>query len=195
VTSCSKEIVQRLVESIDGDVTISHLQPGQFAVLIKGSTHHAVRAAVQSLATVGAPIHPPSGSVTLQASVGICAARSGSEDSEELVARLILVEHEVAFLDWALATQGPPALDLAVFLTGSTAHVQPSREELIDAFVAGSPTTSERAMDLALLAGLADLGWNKALDAAEHSDAEMREHARADLEWWVRRGSLGLEWL
>jgi hypothetical protein len=108
---------------------------------------------------------------------------------------LALVEHEVAFLDWALATEGPPALDLAVFLTGSSAHVQPSREELIDAFVAGSPTTSERAMDLALLAGLADLGWNKALDAAEHSDAEMREHARADLEWWVRRGSLGLEWL
>ena len=48
-------------------------------------------------------------------------------------------------------------------------------------------------MDLALLAGLADLGWNKALDAAEHSDAEMRERARSDLEWWVRRGSHGLD--
>jgi len=106
---------------------------------------------------------------------------------------LALAGEEVVFLDWAVATEGPPALDLAVFLTGSSAHVQLSREELIDAFVAGSPSTSDRAMDLALLAGLADLGWNKALDAAEHSDPEMRERARSDLEWWVRRGSSGLD--
>ena len=105
---------------------------------------------------------------------------------------LALVDNEVAFLDWALATEGPPALDLAVFLTGSSAHVQPSREAIIDAFMAGSPSTTDRAMDLALLAGLCDLGWNKALDAAEHSNAEMRERARADLDWWVRRGTLGL---
>ena len=106
---------------------------------------------------------------------------------------LALVEDEVTFLDWAIATEGPPALDLAVFLTGSSAHVQPARETIIDAFMAGSPSTSDRAMDLALLAGLADLGWNKALDAAEHPDAEMRERARTDLEWWVRRGIRGLD--
>ena len=106
---------------------------------------------------------------------------------------LALVEHEVTFLDWAVATEGPPALDLAVFLSGSSAHVQPSREEIIDAFVAGSPSTSNRAMDLALLAGLADLGWNKALDAAEHPDPDARVRARTDLEWWVRRGRQGLD--
>jgi hypothetical protein len=71
--------------------------------------------------------------------------------------------------------------------------VQPSREELINAFMDASPSTDDRAMDLALVAGLADLGWNKALDAAEHSDPEMRERARSDLEWWVHRGSRGLD--
>ena len=84
-----KEIGRRLVESVDGDVTIGHLQPGQFAVLTTGSTHDAVHAAEQLLGTVGAPIHLASGPVKLRASVGICAARSGSEDSDALVARLI----------------------------------------------------------------------------------------------------------
>ncbi len=95
----------------------------------------------------------------------------------------------------AIATDGPPALDLAVFLTGAASHVELSREELIDAFMARSPSTDERAIDLALLAGLVDLGWNKALDAAEHPNAQMREQAASDLDWWVTRGSRGLEWL
>ena len=84
-----KEIAQRLVESVEGDVTIGHLQPGQFAVLAKGSIHDSVRAAEQSLATIGAPVMLPGGSVTLRASVGICAAPSGSDDPEALVPRLI----------------------------------------------------------------------------------------------------------
>jgi hypothetical protein len=106
---------------------------------------------------------------------------------------LALLEQEVVFLDWAVATVGPPALDLALFLTGASAHVEPTREELIEAFRARSPSTDDRAMDLALLGGLTDLGWNKALDAAEHPDPEMRKQARSDLDWWVRRGARGLD--
>jgi hypothetical protein len=40
-------------------------------------------------------------------------------------------------------------------------------------------------MRLALLAATVWLGWNKALDALEHPDAETREREREDLEWWV----------
>jgi PAS domain S-box-containing protein/diguanylate cyclase (GGDEF)-like protein len=84
-----QEVGRRLVLSVDGDVTIGHLQPGQFAVLVKGSSHDSVRAAEQTLATVSAAIQLSDGPVTLQASVGICAAPSGAEDPETLVPRLI----------------------------------------------------------------------------------------------------------
>ncbi|MDQ6910727.1 MAG: hypothetical protein M3Z84_08115 [Actinomycetota bacterium] len=41
-----------------------------------------------------------------------------------------------------------------------------------------------------------ELGWNKALDAVEHADPQVRERGRADLDWWLlqarRRVELGL---
>ena len=63
---------------------------------------------------------------------------------------------------------------------------------MIDIFLGKSSSTDDRALDLALLAGLADLGWNKALDAAQHPDPAMRDHAWSDLQWWVDRGTRGL---
>lgn len=106
---------------------------------------------------------------------------------------LALEDDAVVFLDWALATEGPPALDLAVFLTGSAAHVEPSREELIAAFRARSPQTTDRAIELALLAGLVDLGWNKALDATENPDPAVKTRERADLDWWARQAHVALD--
>jgi aminoglycoside phosphotransferase (APT) family kinase protein len=100
----------------------------------------------------------------------------------------------VVFLDWALATTGPAALDVAIFLTGSAAHMEPSREGLIELFrIRSAELTDDRAMDLALLAGLAEMGWNKALDAIEHSDPGLRARERADLDWWVLRGRDALD--
>src|SRR2546423_1493666 len=44
----------------------------------------------------------------------------------------------------------------------------------------------ERLLDrLGLLTGLLELGWNKALDAAEHPDPAKRDRERADLAWWL----------
>ena len=43
------------------------------------------------------------------------------------------------------------------------------------------------AMRLALLSALVWLGWNKALDAAEHPDPAKRERERDDLRWWVEQ--------
>jgi hypothetical protein len=43
-------------------------------------------------------------------------------------------------------------------------------------------------MQLALLAALVWLGWNKALDAAEHPDPAKRRQETEDLAWWVDRG-------
>ncbi|MGH9274540.1 MAG: phosphotransferase, partial [Acidimicrobiales bacterium] len=106
---------------------------------------------------------------------------------------LALEPDRVVFLDWAVATAGPPALDLAIFLTGSAAHVEPSREDLIAEFLERSPLTDERAVDLALIFGLLDMGWNKALDALEHDDPAIRERELADLRWWQDRSTAALE--
>lgn len=105
---------------------------------------------------------------------------------------LALLPDEVVFLDWALATEGPAALDLAIFLTGSAAHTELTREEAIAAFSERSPQTDEVTLALALLFGLLEMGWNKALDAVENPDSAVREREAADLIWWVERGERGL---
>lgn len=108
---------------------------------------------------------------------------------------LALLPDELVFLDWALATEGPPALDLAIFLSGSAAHVTPTRESLITHFRALNAQVTEADVDLALLAGLLDLAWNKALDATTHEDPQTRTRAHTDLAWWVQHGRAGLDHL
>jgi aminoglycoside phosphotransferase (APT) family kinase protein len=106
---------------------------------------------------------------------------------------LALDDTEVVFLDWAIATNGPPALDLAIFLAGSAAHITLTREQLIAEFRRRSHNTGDRSMHLALFAELADLGWNKALDAAEHDDPAMRARESVDLDWWVTQARIALD--
>ncbi len=105
---------------------------------------------------------------------------------------LALTPDEVVLLDWAIATEGPAALDLAFFLTGSVANVAAAPEDVVAAFRGRSSETDDRTMALALLAGLVDAGWNKALDAAEHPDDAVRARQAAELSWWVQRGREGL---
>ena len=72
--------------------------------------------------------------------------------------------------------------------------VDVSREQMIaDYREAAGPASDETAMRLALLAGLVWLGWNKALDAAEHPDPVLRHREAADLAWWVAQGRATLD--
>ncbi|MFF0271435.1 hypothetical protein [Kribbella sp. NPDC004536] len=92
----------------------------------------------------------------------------------------------VTLLDWGMPAAAPAALDLARFLAGCASVVDATREELIEDFRELVPAgRDEPALRLALLAGLVWLGWNKALDAAEHEDPVIRTRERADLGWWV----------
>ncbi len=96
---------------------------------------------------------------------------------------------DLVLLDWAMPTAAPGALDIARFLAGCSSVVEPSREEVLASYAApAGPAYDERSMRLALLAGLVWLGWNKALDAAEHPDPAIRERERPDLDWWVGAG-------
>lgn len=134
----------------------------------------------------------------LHADVAPLAAAMGEGGVTMLHADLWLVNlalepDGVVLLDWAVATAGPPALDLVIFLSGSAAHVEPSREEIIAEFRTLSPRVSDQAMDLALLQGLLEMGWNKALDAAENDDPAVRDRELADLRWWQARATETLD--
>jgi hypothetical protein len=58
---------------------------------------------------------------------------------------------------------------------------------------AAGPAYDEASMRLGLLSALMWLGWNKAVDAAEHPDPESRDRERLDLVWWVAQARLTLE--
>ncbi|HEY3002307.1 MAG TPA: hypothetical protein VGJ44_08140 [Kribbellaceae bacterium] len=100
----------------------------------------------------------------------------------------------VVMLDWSMCTAAPAAFDLARFVAGCASVVDATREEIIADFreLAG-PADDEAALRLAMLGALVWLGWNKALDAAEHPDLAIREREQADLDWWLEQGRLTLD--
>jgi len=100
----------------------------------------------------------------------------------------------LVLLDWALATAAPGALDIAWLLAGCSSVLEPRREHVLATYAGlAGPAYDVRSLRLALLAGLLWLGWNKALDAAEHPDPAKRERERRDLDWWVREARETLE--
>ncbi|GAA4712545.1 hypothetical protein Prum_086960 [Phytohabitans rumicis] len=100
----------------------------------------------------------------------------------------------VVLLDWNLAGWAPPALDLMELLAGAgAANLAVTREEAIDEFreLCGAGH-DEPGLRLALLSGLVEFGWNKALDAATDADPQRRDRHRADLDWWIRQARVAL---
>lgn len=100
----------------------------------------------------------------------------------------------VTLLDWDLCTYAPAALDLVSFMVGSASRVDVPKARMLDDFrAAWGADHDEVALRLALLGGLVELGWNKALDVTEHPDQAHRERERHDLAWWVAQSRLTLE--
>ncbi len=98
-------------------------------------------------------------------------------------------------LDWQLAHAGPPAADLAWYLAdplrqphSKDATITTYRDHLQTHLGARFDAASwEPSLMLGLLGGLLRFGWLLALFAAEHTDAKLREHYRAELGWWAER--------
>ena len=101
---------------------------------------------------------------------------------------------QLTLLDWSMPTAAPGAMDLARFVAGCSSVVDGTREELLEGYrLAAGEAYDGPALDLALLAALLWLGWNKALDATEHPDPVVRAREREDLRWWVDRTRRALE--
>jgi len=90
-------------------------------------------------------------------------------------------------IDWAVSGRGSPASELAWYLSLNAARLPHSKEDAIDAYASslrghGIATDGwwEAALDLALLGGLVQFGWEKALGD------------RNELAWWEDRARAGL---
>ncbi|HYZ91182.1 MAG TPA: phosphotransferase [Actinomycetota bacterium] len=105
-----------------------------------------------------------------------------------------LTADKVVLLDWEITANAPPFVEFAWYLIISATRVDASREQIIDDFreISGEHF-DPRALEIALIGGLASLGWNKALDIVENPDPAVRERERADLDWWIARVRTALE--
>jgi aminoglycoside phosphotransferase (APT) family kinase protein len=104
-------------------------------------------------------------------------------------ANLGLRGERVVVIDWGSScVAGPAALDLAWYLIVGATRIDATRDEVIDDFIELEGARHDpRALGLALIGALAQLGWNKALDVLENEDSRARARERADLDWWVAR--------
>lgn len=98
----------------------------------------------------------------------------------------------VVLLDWNLATAAPAAFDVSTFLMGASGVAAAADHIVDDARAAAGSHHDEIALRLALVASLADLGWNKAFDASE-GDPATRGRESAALAWWVAQARATLE--
>jgi hypothetical protein len=101
---------------------------------------------------------------------------------------------QVVLLDWELVGRGPPAVDFGWYLNISASRIDATREQIIDDY---RELSGERfdpyALELAVIASLLFLGWNKAIDIVENPDPAIRVQERADLDWWIDRVRRALE--
>ena len=99
-----------------------------------------------------------------------------------------LTPDRVVVLDWALATGGPAALEVAAFLANFRWRVGSDPETILaDARAAAGARHDERALGLALLATFANYGWLFVERAVAHPVRERRPWERVHLDWWVGR--------
>jgi hypothetical protein len=104
-----------------------------------------------------------------------------------------LTRDEVVLLDWAIATAGPASLDLVDFTVGCASHVDLPRDRVLAvARDACRGLVDDAVWDATVFWALCELGWNKALDAATHSDPAHRDRAADELAWWVERADAAL---
>jgi hypothetical protein len=105
------------------------------------------------------------------------------------------LEDRVVMLDWGTQTGwAPPAVETAWYLAINWSRIDATREQVLDDFrAAEGGRHDEGALRLALLGGLVQLGWDKALHASGHPDPAIRAREAADLAWWTARAADALE--
>lgn len=103
------------------------------------------------------------------------------------LANLGLTPDKVLLLDWgSTCSYAPSASEFAWYLIISASRIDATREEVVADFKAiEGEQFDQEALDLAYIAALAILGWNKAFDMFDNPDENIRGREKSDLDWWV----------
>jgi hypothetical protein len=97
-------------------------------------------------------------------------------------------------LDWGLATQGHPVVDLAWYMVHDLWRIEATHDDVVEDFRrARSDHDDPRALDLLGLLGLLMYGWIFGIAAVIHTDPAERQWARQELAWWVPRARHSLD--
>lgn len=100
----------------------------------------------------------------------------------------VLLPDRLVLVDWALACQAPPTVELTWFLDQSFAFLDATHDEVVDAFVAaerGRVTPS--MLDVACLGELLNAGWQ----CIHWVDRDPDGLHRASFDWFVARARRG----
>jgi hypothetical protein len=100
----------------------------------------------------------------------------------------------VVMIDWGdRAGFAPPAVEFAWYLAINATRVEATQTELVADFRSEmGERYDDESLDLALLGGLVQLGWDKALVVTERDPKAMAKEIE-DLNWWVARARAALE--
>ncbi len=99
----------------------------------------------------------------------------------------------VVLIDWGLATQGHPVVDLSWYLMHCAWRIDATRDEIVEDFRrARGEADDPEAVEVGLLTGLVQYGWIIGHSALIHPDPAERAWARDELAWWVPRARRAL---
>ncbi len=111
------------------------------------------------------------------------------------LANLGLADDQVVLIDWGERTGFAPApVELASFLVFDAPRLDVSRDDVIAHFQAlYGDRFDERALQLALIGGMVQLGPNPVLDLVLSGRDEARASAASQLSWWTEKLSAAFE--
>lgn len=97
-------------------------------------------------------------------------------------------------LDWGVATQGHPAVELAWYMCHCAWRIAATHDQIVEDFRrARGDADDPEALALGLFCGLVQYGWILGLAARIHTEPAERAWARSELDWWVPRARKCLE--
>lgn len=111
------------------------------------------------------------------------------------LANLGVPDDRVVLIDWGERTGFAPApVELASFLVFDAPRLDVSRDDIIADFrILYGDRFDERALQLALIGGMVQLGPNPVLDFVLNGREEARTSAIAQLSWWTEMVSVAFE--
>jgi len=111
------------------------------------------------------------------------------------LANLGVADDRIVLIDWGERTGFAPApVELASFLVFDAPRLDISRDDVIADFrLLYGDRFDERALQLALIGGMVQLGPNPVLDFVLHGREESRTSAIEQLNWWIEKVSVAFE--